>query len=430
MTDGIRRALRRSLPLAPYFDQTTDAATLWIAFSGGVDSTVLLHALREVRQAVAIHIDHGLDPASGDWAAHCAAVADEFGVPFEVRTVCVDATGNREQAARRARYARWRELLGPGDLLALGHHADDQAETRVWQLLTGRAPGGMPSERPLGVGRLVRPLLGVRRRGLAAYAKHHGLRWIEDPSNAELDLDRNAIRHQLMSRIEDRHPGAVARLARPRTLATACLRPMPADGANGRSVEAWLLAAGLPVPRAAVTEIVRQNAAYRDRNPRVRIVPGIHAWRYDDVWHLVRDAWHLVRDAEDRCRDDAGSAMVGEDRVCTSGSLTWNRAAHGLPSPLALALRPRSGGERLRPAGREVTKTVKALFQEARLPPWQRDDWPLLYAGARLVAVPGLAVASDAVVAGGWVPKWTPDAERQITDPVGTIPRRRSGGPC
>lgn len=394
-------ALARTRLLDAFLDIRRSSGRLWIAFSGGVDSTVLLHALRAVPGAVAIHIDHGLDPAAPEWVRHCAAVAQEFGVGFESRSVIVDSHGNREQAARRARYAVFRELLAPGDLLALGHHADDQAETRVWQLLTGREPGGMPTERRLGAGWLVRPLMGLKREQILDYARRHGLRWIEDPDNADLGFDRNAIRHGVLERLEERHPGALDRLSAPRRAAVECLRPLSVEETSERAVEAWLLAAGLPTSSKVVAEIRRQSAAAADGLPQVRVVPGLQAWRY-------RNAWHLVADRAVSSRLDSLALEVGSDWAGHAGSLTWRRAEWGLDAGLALSMRLRQGGERIRPQGRNRTKSVKALFQEARIPPWRRADWPLLYAGNEFVAVPNLAVAEGFAKADGWAPRWTP----------------------
>ena len=410
MADPVEWALSASADLAAFRCLGSADATLWVAFSGGVDSTVLLHALRTVPRTVAIHIDHGLDPASSDWAARCASVARGFGVDFEARTVRVDPGANREQAARSARYGIWKQLLASGDLLALGHHGDDQAETRLWQLMTGRDPGGMPSARALGKGRLVRPLLAVRRRDVLDYAKRHDLRWIEDPSNADLDIDRNLIRHRLVPRLEARYPGAMTRLAAPRPGPVGNLRPLTVRESSERGVQAWLLAAGLATPAKAIAEIARQSVAARDRNPCVRVVPGIRARRYHDAWHLVRD--------NDASATRLATPVVGCDLEIPAGTLSWRRAESGLPDRLHLSVRRRRGGERIRPVGRNRTKTLKALFQEARIPPWQRGDWPLLYRDGRLVAVPGLAVDAEEATRGGWEPLWSPRRDRPAHSPA------------
>ena len=396
---SVERALS-TRTLDALLNGTRSGGRLWVAFSGGVDSTVLLHALRAVPGTIAIHIDHGLDPAAPEWVRHCAAVAEGFGVEFESRSVAVDSRGNREQAARAARYEVFRELLAPGDVLALGHHADDQAETRVWQLLTGREPGGMPTERRLGAGWLVRPLMGVKRERILDYARRHDLRWIEDPANADLGFDRNAIRHDVLRRLEERHPGALDRLSAPRRAVVECLRPLSVDEACDRSIEAWLVAAGLPTSVKAVAEIRRQGGAAGDRNPRVRIAPGTWACRHGDVWHIVADRAESVPSPD--------TVVAGDDIAMPEGLLRWRPAESGLPAGRSLSIRRRRGGERIRPLGRGCTKTVKALFQEAHVPPWQRTDWPLLYHGEQLLAVPGLALASEAVVANGCDPLWSP----------------------
>lgn len=393
---NVARTIADTGAFAPWFDGQATGA-LWVAFSGGRDSTVLLHALRHVPGVAATHIDHGLNDDSAAWARHCARVAADLGVGFEARRVCVATGGNREQAARRARYGAWGKLLRPGDVLALAHHADDQAETRLWQLLTGREPGGMPVERRLGGGRLVRPMLGIRRAAITACAEHYGLRWIEDPSNEDLSLDRNYIRAHILPRIEERFPNAVARLARPRPAAAAV--PLPASAISTTTIENWLRAAGLPVARAAVGEIQRQASACRDRVPQVTVAPGIRAWRHADHWHLVREPAPLA----------AQPATVGVCARIGSGALEWRRGGRGLPEGMRLTVRPRAGGERLRVDGRNLTKSVKALLHDAGVPPWRRPGWPLLFAeGGALVALPGLAVAEGAAVADGWQPRWTP----------------------
>jgi len=398
--DSVERALPGIRITDAFLDGTRAGGRLWVGFSGGVDSTVLLHALRAVPGIVAIHIDHGLDPAAPEWVRHCAAVAKEFGVGFESRSVRVDCHGNHEQAARTARYAVFGELLAPDDLLALGHHGGDQAETRVWQLLTGREPGGMPTERRLGAGRLVRPLIGVNREQILDYARRHGLRWIEDPANADLGFDRNAIRHGVLQRLEERHPGALERLSAPRRAAVERLRPLSVDEASGRGIEAWLVAAGLPTPAKAVAEIARQSGAAEDRNPRVRVAPRMWACRHGDVWHIVAQG--------DASAPNPDTVVAGDDIAMPDGMLRWKPAESGLSVGRSLSIRRRRGGERIRPLGRSCTKTVKALFQEAHVPPWQRADWPLLYDGKQLVAVPSLALAAEAVVPNGCEPLWTP----------------------
>ena len=395
---------------APWRDRTAEGR-LWVAASGGLDSTVLLHVVRKRANVYAIHLDHGLHPSSREWAGHCAATAAQFGAGFEQRRLTVAQGGNLEANARRARYQAWHDLLGAGDLLLLAHHADDQAETRLWQFLTGRHPGGMPAERQLGRGHLVRPLLAVRRDALRAYADHFGLRWIEDPANADLQFDRNFIRKRLIPLVESRFPTAIERLAALRPAPAQTLAPLPADGATAPRIEAWLLAAGLPAARRAIAEIHRQSGAAQDRTPNIAVAAGVQAWRFQGLWHLVRTLTpHSERRVTVGCQQDLGH-----------GTLAWKHAVAGLPQGQKLLLHPRRGGERIRLAGRGITKTVKALYHERRIPPWRRACWPLLYDSAdeRLVAVASMGIAADVAVANGLIPVWKPRTD-SLSAPIET----------
>ena len=388
----------------------TATGHLLVGFSGGADSTSLLHALLQAladpRQIRAIHIDHGLQAASATWAQHCETEAMRLGVAFACHRVQVASSGNREAAARRARYRVWQSLLGPCDLLALAHHADDQAETRLWQFLTGRTAWGMPATRPLGAGRLVRPLLGVRRRDIVAYAQRNGLHWLEDPANADVQQARNYLRHRVLPVVEAHFPDAVAKLAEPvRPPAEVPVPPLPAAAAGQQSIEVWLTAAGLPLPARAITQLAQQSTAAAHRNPCVAICPGVKAWRYRGCWHLVRNAAE-----HDSPKDEnPKTVVVGTDTGLPAGTLRWREAKLGLPAGLTLRVCERQGGERIRPAGRTHSKSVKALFQEHHIPPWLRPAWPLLTSEGELLAVPDMAIAAGSATPGGLVPTWQPN---------------------
>lgn len=390
----------------------TATGYLLVGFSGGADSTSLLHALLQAladrHQIRAIHIDHGLQAESATWAQHCETEAIRLGVAFACHRVQVASSGNREAAARRARYRVWQNLLGPCDLLALAHHADDQAETRLWQFLTGRTAWGMPATRPLGAGCLVRPLLGVRRRDIVAYAQRNGLHWLEDPANTDVQQARNYLRHRVLPVVEAHFPDAVAKLAEPvRPPAEVPVPPLSAAAAGQQSIEAWLTAAGLPLPARAVTQLAQQSTAAAHRNPCVAICPGVKAWRHRGCWHLVRAV------AGHASPKDEGSAtvVVGTAAPLPAGTLRWREGELGLPAGLALRVCRRQGGERIRPLGRTHSKSVKALFQESHVPPWLRPEWPLLYAEDDLLAVPELAIAASAATPGGLLPTWQPNVQ-------------------
>ena len=283
----------------------------------------------------------------------------------------------------------------------LAHHANDQAETVLWRLFTGRAPVGMPKERPLGAGRLVRPFLHLRRAQLIDYAKAHDLPWVEDPTNADRGRDRNFIRHEIMPRIEARFPGAVDAFSAfaPDAL-VASQASLPISGLTAEGARAWLRAG---VSDRRIEEILRQAHAAGDANPVVRLPGGDTVRRYGDRLYRVSRLTLL-----DKCESENSRIEVARTVQLPHGTIGWRRGTMGLPGGLGLKVRYRAGAERIKPLGRGVTKRVKTLFQEHRIPPWQRDAWPLLFADDALVAIPGIAVAEGFAEQVGWCPEWTP----------------------
>ncbi len=238
-TERVGSSARRAVPLERRIEASLAAllpeyprAALCVAYSGGLDSTVLLAALAQqiaVRSRArrrptlrAVHVDHGLHASSGAWAAHCRAVADRLDVPLTVLAVEVRrARGiSLEAAAREARYAALAGALAAGEALLTAQHADDQLETVLLQLLRGaglRGLAAMPAAAPFGRGRIVRPLLDVERAEIEAWARAQGLDWIEDATNADERLDRNYLRRRVVPLLTARWPAAsraVSRAAR------------------------------------------------------------------------------------------------------------------------------------------------------------------------------------------------------------------------
>ena len=213
--------------LLDFLSPWRDAPRWWIGLSGGLDSCVLLQLLAEARQAAArtsplptltaVHVDHQLSAHSPGWSRHCEALCRSLEVELVIRRVVVaaGATGP-EAAAREARYAVFEELVGPGDLLLLAHHLDDQVETLFLRLMRGagtRGLAGMPRQRRLGKGELCRPLLAFTRESLEDFATERGLAWVEDESNCDLSPDRNYLRHRVLPRLEERWPAYRASVA-------------------------------------------------------------------------------------------------------------------------------------------------------------------------------------------------------------------------
>jgi tRNA(Ile)-lysidine synthase len=428
----------RTLPdtLRSALDAHPDGA-LCVAFSGGPDSTALLHALAALPQARsrglrALHVDHGLRADSADWAAQARAFCATLEVACTVARVEVSRASGEglEAAARHARYAAFAQAIGPGEWLLLGHHRDDQAETVLLKLLRGAGPqglGGMRATRPLGAGQLWRPLLDLPREVLRSYVRERHLPCVDDPSNRDTTLARNHLRHEILPRLRQSFPHAVDSILHSAALCRAADESLRArwleaygslhDEATGSLdtaawlaldpalreplLDHWLHARGLSAPTAAQRrQIERQCRARAGQQPCVRW-PGteLHIWKgrlwaqaprppIDPHWTA---RWH-------------GEALALPD----GGKLALEPAVR-LPVPLTVRLR--LGGERIRPAGDRHTRELRDLFQQIALPPWRREACPLLYAADELVAVADLwrtaqgAALFDAL---GAQPCWKP----------------------
>ena len=418
-----------------------------MAFSGGVDSTVLLDAAvrilggRAAERVAAVHVNHGLHRAAGAWEEHCRAAAAHRGIRLEVRRVSVPGgCGGLEAAARAARFSAFAEMVPAGEPVLLAHHRDDQAETVLLRILRGAGPAGMAAIRPevqVGGLRLVRPLLAVPRAEILAYARARGLSWIEDPTNLAPEHDRNHVRHRVLPAVVERWPGAsvtLARLARRSQETTSMLDDLAAAdlaAARGRApdtlraqavaalsppraanaLRAWLVSRHrVPPPplhwlRLVVAEVA---AAGPDRRPEA-VRSGIWVRRYRGDLHTGRGRGAPRLPSSTPWRLDAAPFDLPHGRLAAVRANGDGLAVARLPLPVEV--RFRQGGERCRPHPRGVTKPLKDLFQELGIPPWERNEWPLLFSGGRLAAAPGLFhcdpfAAREAEPA--WRIEWTP----------------------
>src|ERR1043166_4002726 len=196
-------------------------ARLAVALSGGVDSMVLLEAVCALApqhrlQVSAIHVHHGLSPNADAWASFCAEQSAARGLPLATHRLSLrrERAASLEASARKLRYECF--LAADVDLIALAHHADDQAETLLLQLMRGAGPHGlaaMPAFKP-GRPAFLRPLLALTRDALVAYARARKLSWIEAESNADLRYARNFLRREIAPLLRARFPGYPATLVR------------------------------------------------------------------------------------------------------------------------------------------------------------------------------------------------------------------------
>lgn len=421
------------------------SARLCLGYSGGLDSTVLLHLLAGLRRLLdfrltAVHVHHGLSPHADDWAAVCQTACDRLGVPLDVHRVRVVADGQGlEAAARAARYA----VLGgqPVDFILVAHHRDDQAETLLLRLLRGTGVHGlaaMAEDRALAESRLLRPLLDVARDDLLRYARRHGLTHIDDESNADQSLTRNWLRGKMLPEIEARFPACrevlartAARLTESAALLDDLARLDMASAAQGNSLDLAVLS-GLAAARArnvlrywlreqvAVTPseahletlLSQLLTAGPDRQP---------VWRFGGkVLRRHRGRASLVADlgpAEGQWlwRGEPELILADQGRLVFLATVGEGLAADKLPAA-GCTVRWRGGGEKLRPDCRRPRRTLKNLLREAGLAPDERLRLPLLLIAEQPVWMAGIGV-DCAFRAGpgeaGWLISWRPARSAQ-----------------
>jgi tRNA(Ile)-lysidine synthase len=397
-----------------------DAPHWYVGFSGGVDSTVLLHLLHRWCAAhpsapplAAIHVNHCLQSAAQDWQRHCEHICQALGVPLLSQTVDVSAAGRGEVAARAARYAAFEAQLPPGGVLFLGHHLDDQVETFFLRLMRGAGVeglAGIPKRRALGDGLLVRPLLHCLRADIEAYATERQLEYVEDPSNADTAMDRNFLRAELLPLLGSRWPWyrqAVERasghlasaavtlaevLGAPDTIHSVLgdpglqLAPLldnsPAVAAT--QLRHWLHASSYKAPAsAALMEFLRQLREADDGAPVLAC--GSYTLRRHQDGIFLLPVW----DAEP---PDKSIALVPRESRAVPGVGVLSlrpcaREGLRLGAGEQLTVSWRRGGESCRLPGRAGRRDLKSVLQELHIPPWWRQRVPLVYLGDELLAI-------------------------------------------
>jgi tRNA(Ile)-lysidine synthase len=409
--------------IADFLRQHAPIQQVLLGLSGGIDSVALLHRLANspLRPALhAIHINHQLQSEAQAWARFCVRLCERLEIPLLIREVSVQAAGQGlEAAARSARYAQYRAALSPQSVLVTAHHQDDQAETVLLRLVRGAGVKGLAGMRRVSfLGNNVhwRPLLSCSKAEILAYAQHHGLEHVNDASNFDIAYDRNYCRQRILPLLQARWPACVEALARtanhcqhseavlqevgredaqqcrgrvPGTLSVRCLNALSMPRRNN-CLRVWIgQRFALPSQRQ-LTEIESQVlSAGVDKNPRVQC-GAAEIRRYQDDCYLL--PVQQVVPSYDLVWQDLRQALP----VPGLGTLCAERVVGGVSvPPEGLVVRSRRGGESIRLHGREVSKSLKKLFQEQLIPPWQRHAVPLLYVQQELIVVMGVAVAES-----------------------------------
>ncbi len=394
---------------------------LLVAFSGGLDSRVLLQLLHTLQSALAfelqaMHVHHGLSPNADAWAAFCQETCAKLAIPLQVIKVDVpkDSGFGIEAAARQLRYQAL--LQAEADYVVLAHHQDDQAETLLLQLLRGAGVKGL-SAMAGAQKRLLRPLLHCGRASLHSYAQEQKLTWIEDESNQDDHYERNFLRQHIMPVLQQRFPASSKAIARSAALlaeSADLLQDLAAIDAkealhHGQLQVAsltalsqaracnlmrwWLAQQGLAMPsQERLYEMLKQLlAAKSDTTLKVMVDSAKNIWlrRYQGyayLEHAQATGFDLLWQGEESLALPDGSQLLFTPAL--GQGLAMERLAI-----TRLRISQRKGGERFKPDSQRPTRTLKHLLQEAHIPPWRRQAIPLVYWQDSLAVVPNIGVA-------------------------------------
>jgi tRNA(Ile)-lysidine synthase len=410
------------------FAQIPKQAQVFIAYSGGVDSHVLLHLCAVYRHDFRLHavyIHHGLQDVAEGWGQHCQATAEQLQIGFSLlRVNAHPAPGQSpEEAARNARYQALQALLNNGDVLMLAQHREDQLETVLLQLFRGAGlPGlsGMPAQCQFGKGQMVRPLLDASKQAILDYAQAQNLHWVEDPTNQQNDYDRNYLRNVILPNLKERWPASdktVSRSAQHCAEAQSILTELAQELLNQvlltehntldinkllsftqqkqhLIVRQWFKYLGLKMPpQSLLSRIFTEVIAAKTQSDPVLALAEHSVRRYHGQLYCVPN--FAVFDMSDKL-------WPRDQRVVTISkqmSITAYEASTGILAKqwqnALVTVRFRSGGETIKLPGRQGHHALKKLYQEAGIPPWQRTAMPLIYLDDKLAAVADLWISAD-----------------------------------
>ncbi|WP_347987409.1 tRNA lysidine(34) synthetase TilS [Methylomonas sp. AM2-LC] len=412
--------------ISQYLPRNTN--NIYIAYSGGIDSHVLLHLLAThlpiKTKIIAVYVHHGLQLVADDWCRHCQQQCALLDVNFKALYVDAKALAGEspEAAARNARYAVLRPLIQADDVLVLAHHREDQLETLLLQLFRGSGIQGLAAMPPVlqfGLGNMLRPLLNISKQDIHEYANRFKLDWVEDPSNACSDFDRNYLRNEIVPLLKLRWPSLDKTIARTANHCAAALEvldnwaiqqlPTVFDekdhtllinklhqySSNQRNclLRYWFKLMGLKSPSQAVLETITQQVilAKLTSEPQV-FVQGNYIRKYRQKLYCIASTYFQIH-SEPRVWHKQHQVM----QLINGSYLTRITSSQGIDQKLwnshTVYIDYRRGGEKLKLPGRQGSHCLKKLYQEADMPPWERNVRPLIYLDDRLVAVAGLWIA-------------------------------------
>lgn len=397
---------------------------LLVAYSGGMDSHVLLHALKQLQKndpdifLRAIHLNHGLNPKAAEWQQHAMQICADLDIPLQTHALnlVLKQGESIEARAREARYEYFAKILQEGEILCTAHHQDDQLETVLLQLMRGAGPKGlaaMPSLRAFERGYHARPLLEMNHNDILSYAKTEQLNWINDDSNQSTQFDRNFLRHQIIPTLKQRFPAAAATASRsaqhcasaqhlledyleqellqltgdfPRTLSRKKIAQSSLEK-QYYLLRNWLIARNISLPSTTQLAQIQQLITARNDSAAKVTWQGYTACFYQDSLFAEKSI-HFARPVDQTLMWDGKQPFILPQDL---GTLTLSSCAQGLLSPRilqeTLTIRFSHQSEYCKVAGHKHTRPIKKILQDLKLPLWQRWQLPYLYVNNELAAI-------------------------------------------
>lgn len=404
-----------------------------IAYSGGLDSHVLLHAMSQLRakysdlEITALHVNHAISPNAKIWSAHCGKICEELNIPLKINVIpsYLIPKKNIEARLRTIRYQILKENLNSDAVLLTAHNKNDQAETILLQLIRGsgvKGLSGMPMKKKIGGSILIRPLLNFTRADLAVYAQQNNLQWVEDESNQNLKFNRNYIRHDILPKLESRWSTVIHTLDRSAKLCSETEDLINEVAEQDISYVIDLKKQALNIAKLQQLSTFRQKNVLRkwlknfvELSPGSVIIQKIQR----EIIHAREDAKPVMNFSNMQIRRYQNYLYLTKSNTAPKiSSPNWDlqqpfilyeqnmrliavkKKGIGLLTANKLtniAIRFRNPAERFHPHTRQGSHPLKKLFQEWKIPPWQRDQVPLLYVDNELAMVPNYGVAKKFV---------------------------------
>jgi tRNA(Ile)-lysidine synthase len=422
---------------------------LVLALSGGIDSCVLLHAMSISRKTLpfklsAHHVHHGLSVNADAWADFCSDICKKLSVPLTISHVKVNKNNGLgvEAAAREARYAALQK--DTNSWLCLAHHQDDQAETLLLQLARGAGVKGLAGMAAVDTKRhFLRPFLDISRVEIEDYATQNGINFVEDESNTNTQFDRNFMRHEILPTLKKQYPSVAQTLARsaqnmaaandlldelaqsdflnanssvglqpqglspqniPAEAGYSCVKPSIhaplclihlstlSENRVNNCLRWWLGVIGLQMPSAQLLQQISQQLMHAklDANIAIKVSDCLTLRRYQQRAYLVQDSAPIA---------PINLLWQGEDEIVLPNKtklIFSKQSGQGISlrkiENAKLRIKFREGSERFLPELGRPRRSLKVMLQNHEMPPWQREQLPLIFMDETLVIIPNVGV--------------------------------------